>query len=119
MGETLKDYALKGGIEGEVFRGIVGGKYREYTPVMLGAGHAPNTDTRQGIFTTKVGLVLTGDNIPKRIQGRRKDPTTHLGLRLLRVPYHDYSVPLDGHLDDNHIKSLSGEEKQNLSAKTS
>lgn len=102
---TLHDHLLNGGVQGRIYRGIVGGKIRSYTPVGF------NSDNNN----TAVMLVnLTGKDIPKRIIERRKEQAKEreaaealdLGFLTSILFNHDYIIPLNNHYQDIYAGDL-------------
>lgn len=112
---TLHDFLLSGGVKGRVFRGVVGGKTRSYTPIDFNYVRIDPKDPNMIEASFLVNLV--GNDIPKRIVARREEQARqrealqahNLGFIASIVFNFDYNIPLDRHYKDIYVGDLKAE----------
>lgn len=107
----LREWLLEDGIKGRVFVGIVGKKYREYSPLEVVYFHVSEeretmVDYNSRNIVTGIRVNLVGNDIPQTIMKRRKNGFP--GIR--GAGHYDCIRRLDYHLEDLYVRDLTEED---------
>ena len=110
---NLQDYLLRNGIKGKIFRGVVGGRIRDYFPVDF------DVFVEGGeIHETSLFVTLVGPNIPKKIKRQREEKRRDVAAfpEDGQASYYnsDYKLRLSKHLGDTYVGVLNTLKKRGL-----